>query len=254
MEVASTTGRQLKRTVSLSRKPRKKRTKYGASASAGLRRYLNLRGTPEGVYEISRMVTSGPLQITSGENGGWTNGGTVTSNLCFVFTPQYLRAYNDSSSTVWSQWAIPNAAELAALFDDVKIDSVELTFMGAFTQHPSSGATGNITPRPIIYGTDDNDTNTSNDIVEQLGDCKVWYPNNASGSSVMKVTVKPKYNQIIYYTSVLNGYQPARGYVRSDYDIEHYALKMSMVDGFNLNGVGAMSVAAKFNFKFKNLK
>lgn len=252
MEVVGT-GKTLKRTVSLSRKPRKKRTKYTASASAGLRRYLNLRGTPDGVYEISRMVTTGAIPTTNGESAGWINGGVVTSNLCFVFTPQYLRAYNDSSSTVWGQWPIPNASELAALFDDVKIDSVELTFMGMFTQHPSNLASAQSAIRPIIYGTDDNDTNTSNDIVEQLGDCKVWYPNNASGG-VMKVTVKPKYNQIIYYTSVLNGYQPARGYVRSDYDIEHYALKMSMVDNGVSNSYGSMNVAAKFNFKFKNLK
>jgi len=195
------------------------------------------------------MVNSTAINVTE---AGWTNGATPTRNLCFVFTPQYLRVYNDTSSTIWAQYAIPNAAELAALFDDVKLDYVDLTFMGMFSQHNSSTTAAYATPTPVIYGSDDNDTNTTQAIVEQLGDSKVWYPNNTS-DGVMTVRVYPKYNQIIYYTSVLNGYQPARGYVRSDYDIEHYALKMSMPSNGS-NTYGTMNVSAKFHFKFKNLK
>lgn len=248
MEVVGA-GRQLKRTVSLTKKPRAKRTKRSVPVSPGLRRYLSLRGTPEGVYEISRMVNASVIQITE---GGWSNGATITRNLCFVFTPQYLRVYNDTSSTVWAQYAIPNAAEFSALFDDVKIDYVDLTFMGIYTQHSSNITAAYQSIQPVIYGTDDNDTNTTQAIVEQLGDSKVWYPNNGSGG-VMTVRVYPKYNQIVYYTSVLNGYQPARGYIRSDYDIEHYALKMSMPVTSSLS-YGTMNVSAKFHFKFKNLK
>lgn len=254
MEVVSSN--PIRRTVSTGKRTYKRRRAASSSApvSAGLKRYLRLRGTPKGVYEISRTVTTGHIAITGGAGGGWNNGAASTSNLCFVFTPQYLRCYNDSSTATFIQWAIPNASELAALYDDVKISSVELTFMGSFTQSGTPNTTvAQISPRSILYGTDDNDTATSYSIVSQLGDCKTWYPNNTDGS-VMRVTVKPKYNQVIYYTPVLNGYQPQRGYIRSDYDIEHYALKMSMVDHGANNPNGAMTCSAKFNFKFKNLK
>lgn len=254
MEVVSSN--PIRRTVSTGKRSYKRQRKASSSApvSAGLKRYLRLRGTPKGVYEISRTVTGIHLPITGGVGGGWSNGTSLSSNLCWVFTPQYLRCYADGSLTSFIQVAIPNASELAALYDDVKIDSVELQFMGNFTQ--SSTPTTNVAyygPRPIIYGTDDNDTSCSTSIVSQLGDCKTWNPNNTD-QSVLKVTLKPKYNQIIYYTSALNAYQPARGYIRSDYDIEHYGLKMSMVDQGTYNPTGAMTVTCKFNFKYKNLK
>lgn len=244
-------------TMSANQKKKRRRVtptsvaKYSAAAP-GLQRYLKLRGTPKGVYEISRTV-NGSLRVLT---DGWTDGTTQTKNLCFVFTPQYLRCYRDSVTTTFAQWSIPNASELAALWDEVKIDSVELTFTGIFSQYAINSASALTCPRQIIYGTDDNDTSTSASVVQQLGDCKVWYPNNSSSASVMKVTVKPKFNTLIYYTSVSSGYKPERGYVRSDYDIDHYALKMSLVDHqFTAdNSYGNMQVNAKFNFKFKNLK
>lgn len=72
----------------------------------------------------------------------------------------------------------------------------------------------------------------------------------------MKVTVKPKFNTLIYYSAVSNGYKAERGYVRSDYDIDHYGLKMTLIDHSNTadNSFGTMTVSAKFNFKLKNLK
>lgn len=242
-------------TMSANQKKKRKRvtpttlTKY---QQPGLQRYYKLRGTPKGTYEISRTVNADIRVLTD----GWTDGVTQTKNICFTFSPQYLRIYRDSVTTTFLQYAIPNAAELSALWDDVKINSVELTFTGIFSQYPINTTGALTTPRQIIYGTDDNDTTTTTSIVQQLGDCKVWYPNNSGTTSVMKVTVKPKYNTLIYYTSLANGYKPERGYVRSDYDIDHYALKMSLLDhSFTAdNAVGTMQVSAKFNFRFKNLK
>lgn len=215
-------------------------------AAAGLQRYLKLRGTPKGVYEINRTANiSIPITVD-----GFYNGVAASSDLCFTWTPQYMYVYNGVGTTLFTA-AVPNAAEISALWDDIKIDKVELTLMGAFTQ----STTGNTTaPRQIIYGTDDNDKTVNAAIVQQLGDCTVWNPSMASTSQRV-IVIKPKFNSLIYYTSTLSGYKADRGYIRSDYDIEHYALKLHMPA--NLSGpqpTGNMNVACKFFFKCKNLK
>lgn len=220
-------------------------------AAVGLQRYLKLRGTPSGVYEISRTVTA---DIRVGQDG-WTDGITSTKNITWVFSPQYLKLYRDSA-TLFGTYNVPNAAEISALWDDIKLESVELTFTGIFSQYAINTTAAYSTPRQVLYGTDDNDAVCTTDGVKQLGDCKVWYPNNASSSSILRMRIKPKYNTLIYYTAVTSGYKPERGYVRSDYDIDHYGLKMALIDHINTgdNSYGTMQVAAKFNFRCKNLK
>jgi len=223
--------------------------RYRANApTAPLQRFLRLRGTPKGTYDITRTVNLSQIFTTN----TWSNdGGTnLAAGLAFTFSVQNLRSY--IGGTIDKTVAIPNAAELSALWDDIKIVQVELYF--ALGLGAPAADTSSYQPPMIIYGTDDNDANADVAIVQQLGDCKSWqgttYANNT-----MSMTVKPKYQQIIYYTAVLNGYEPKRGYHRSDYDIEHYGVKMAMIKpATGLYASGRMNVSAKFTFRCKNLK
>jgi len=165
--------------------------------------------------------------------------------------------YNNTGAVVLNSYPIPNAAEISALWDDIKIDKVEVTISGymALSATPLTTA-GYVVGNQFVYGTDDNDQLSSLATVQQLGDCKSMYMVANSGTNARTITVRPKYQQIIYYTALTSGYQPQSGYIRSDYDIEHYALKVARVPMNNVadNCNGQFNFSFKVFFKCKGLK
>jgi len=206
----------------------------------GLQRYINRRGTMEGTYEFSRIVT-GRLDIS---NSGVSIGAARYSAATFIVTSQALQLVSGVPGNT-TTWNIPNAAEFAALFDKIKIDKVEMTFMNA--QGSSTGSANNI--NPLIFAADDNDTNTSVDAIKQM-DAQEWQP--GYNNNRFKTTWRPKYQRIVYYTALASSYEPTQGYVNSDTAIPHYGLKM----GVELNNDIAFGVnfVAKIHFKCKEVK
>lgn len=246
-------GRQLKR----------KRTasfRAGTVAAPGLRRYLSLRGTPTGVYEITRTVVY-TQRIGNYANApagfcfplGANPGTSGTFNYTLVFCPDQVQM-QDTAGTVLGSVSVPNYAEISALFDQVKIDKVELKFDGAWTQ---ISGTLDQAPCTILMCTDDNSTDSSLAAIQQAGDCITWTANNTYQGS-KRLTVRPKYQQIVYYTSLLSGYEPKQGYIRSDYSIPHYGVKIAISPNYNIvgsnNPVGMMNVSMKYYLKCKDLK
>lgn len=238
-------------------KKRARLSNVSVPLSPGLKRYLGSRGTPKGVYEIVRTCsTSFQLAQT-----GFLNGAGATRALSFTFTPQNVYVWDGGAiATPWLTVAVPNSGEMGALWEHVKLDKVECTFMGGVTQ-PYSAASG-VNPYqfpPMIhYCTDDNDKACDAASIKQMADCKVWLPNTTGTTSIMRVDVKPKYQRIVYYSALTNNYEPARGYVRSEYDMEHYGLKMAVDDFPNNpdtdNPFGRINVSFKLFFKYKDLK
>jgi len=222
-----------------------------AVSGGGLPLAIRTRGTPKGYYEITRTVNfyTKILLGKFADDAGTTTG----EGLAFSFSPQYVRSYINGGLV--ASTAIPNSAELAGLFDELKIVKVELSFgLGIGTVASTSVA---YNPMQILYGTDDNDVNSTVAQVQQLGDCKMWYGNSGDNSN-MKMTVKPKYQRIIYYTALLSGYEPTQGYFRSDYDIEHYGVKMAMVIPPGTPSLvaasGNMAISCKYTVRCKSLK
>jgi len=234
-------------TGSLRKRPRKSvPTRFSATTQPlSLKRYLGLRGTPQGVYEIVR-TTNGSVRVTAAT--GFDNGVVASESIAFTFSMQNIRMYAANGTVLLNTFPIPNAAEISALWDDIKIDKVEVTISGytAPSNTPLT-TTGYVVGNQFLFGTDDNDSLSSLATVQQLGDCKSMYMVSNSGSNQRTITVRPKYQQIIYYTSLSSGYAPKSGYIRSDYDIEHYALKIARVPMNNT----ADNANGQFNFSFK---
>lgn len=235
----------LVRTVSESEKrpKRARRANRVLRVPLGLQRYINKRGTPGGVYELVCSV-SGTMAYTS---GGIAIGAGNYEAGTFVVTPQNLQFVSGvpgNSNTV----NIANAAEISALWDKIKIDKVEMTFTTS-----AQGAPNTVTQQPMWgFCTDDNDTNTSVQQMQQMGDYKVWVSGNQSDGGMYKVTFRLKYQRFVYYTALTSGYEPTSGYVVSDTAIPHYGLKVCLAS--NLGATGLLQYNAKIYFKCKELK
>lgn len=235
-------GRTLTRTGSSgssSSKRARKAATAPAKMSVGLRRYLDVRGTPRGTYEIVRTVTG---YLDYGSNG-WNIGAASYEAATWVFTPTSVTVYSSPSGNQ-ATFSVPAAAEIAALWDKVKIDKVECNFLSS-----GHGASNSTVQQPlIVFAFDDNDSVTSADQIKQM-DCKHWMPGDQNNP--FKMTVRPCFQRIVYYTALVSSYEPSRGYVQSGTDIPHYALKMAMSP---TGGIGRMDISFKFHFKCKELK
>lgn len=220
-----------------------RRTRRVLSMPLRVRNYINTRGTPDGVYEIVRSV-SGKFDIAA---TGITIGLANYEAGTFTFSPTNLRLVSGVSGNTAS-WSVPNSAELAGLWDKVMIDKVEMEF---FCPWPNQNAAGNGAYLPLmLFASDDNDTAASLTSVQQM-DCEAWQP--GSNVSKFKITVRPRYQGLVYYTSLLSSYEPKRGYVVSDTDIPHYGLKMAVNA---ISGLQAVNIQfnCKYYFKYKELK
>lgn len=222
-----------------------------APVSPGLKRYLANRGTPRGTYEITRWTSTNIPIIAAGFNVN----GTVEQSFSCVFTPQSVIFYNAAGTTTTFVVAIPNAAELAALFDDVKLDKVEIYLSGGV--NPSVNTTNAQVPQ-VFMCSDRNDRASSIDAIRQESDCTVWDLNQPGGSR-KKFTVKPYFQQVVQYgvAGTTSATQAQRGYVKSDIDIEHLAFKIALEDSTNGSAsdpLGRINLAFKYYFKFKQLR
>lgn len=212
-----------------------------ATVSRGLRMYLDTRGTPKGAYEVNRTVSGYLDTIASTFSIGAGN----TEAMCFTVSPQNIYAIAGTGLNSYAQ-TVPNASELAALFDKVKIHKVEWTFSCLNPGTLNSG-TGNL-PQ-ILFASDDNDATCSTAQVQQM-DTRVWQPGYGRD---FKITTYPKYQRLIYYTSLVSSYEPATGYVVSQTDIQHYGLKLAIAQ--NVGAIsGRINWSAKIFFKFREIK
>lgn len=230
----------LKRTVTYPPKKSYKKTRsVPKKLPLGLQRYLDVRGTPAGTYELVRTVT-GNFDYSS---LGFTIGATQYLAGTFVFSPTTVVLYSGVAGNQIT-WNIVNSAEIAALWDKVKIDKVECMFTTS-----GVGAANSTVQQPILlFAEDDNDSATSPDQIKQM-DCKPWNPGDQNNKFLL--TVRPRYQRLVYYTSLLSSYEPTRGYVVSGTDIPHYGLKMGMDP---VGGIGRLSFSFKIFFKCKELK
>lgn len=233
------------RTVSLpsssSSRPAKKARKAAMpkKMSLGLRRYLDVRGTPSGTYELVRTTTAA-LDYT---NAGIAIGLANYLAMTFVFTPSGVQLISSPSGNI-NYYNLVNAAEIAALWDKVKIDKVEITFTSSVI-----GTANTSLQQPLLcFAEDDNDTVTSADQILQM-DCKTWSPGD--NNNPFKITVRPKFTSLVYYTSVTSSYVPNRGYIQSGTDVPHYGLKLGFAQ---IGASGKLMTTFKFFLKCKELK
>jgi len=155
----------IKRTVTLPpKKSYKKARTMVKRLPMGLQRYLDSRGTPQGTYELVRTVTGNFDYASDGFQIGLARYFAGT----FVFTPQTVILYSGTAGNSVT-WNIVNASEIAALWDKIKLDRVDCTFITS-----GQGAANNTVQQPVLlFAEDDNDTVTSADQIKQM-DCRTW--------------------------------------------------------------------------------
>lgn len=210
---------------------------------SGLKRYLGLRGTPNGVYEITRTVT-GYWDATP---SGIVVGAASYDACTFVVDSQSLQIQSGIAGNT-TTIPIPNAAELSSLWDKLKIDRLDFTFMCSAAVVTNAS---NQTLPFYMFAFDSNDRTASTDIIKQMPN-KTWMV--GYNTSTFKMSIKPQFQRLVYYTAVTSSYEPTRGYVVSDTAIPHYGLK------FSINQTGAVSNAHRvyfsvdIHFKLKELK
>lgn len=222
----------------------KKRRTMPSKVPMGLRRYLDKRGTPKGTYEIVRTVTG----YVDHNPSGITVGAAQYETCVFVIDPTAITIQSGVISLNSNVFNIPNAAELSALWDKLKIDKVEFTFTSNEIGTVNAGANS---PPLLIFAFDCNDRTSSLDQIRQM-DCRTWQP--GYNANAFKITIKPAYQRLVYYTSTTSSYEPTRGYVVSDTAIPHYGLKMGIYQSSASSNGGRINWAAKVFFKLRELK
>lgn len=189
--------------------------------------------------------------------GGFTIAGQNYSDATFTFSPQYLRLRGDSTHELTA--LIPQAAELAAVWERVRIDKVELTITSNLTDSavPATGTTPvtNASPRIVLAndwsgpnsgGSQGNLSNVLQETDAQL------YHIGGDLKPVQWTIYKPKYNRLVQFTDTESAYEPSVGFVESVSDIQHNGVRIGLADIASIYGC-RMLVFAKFYFTFKNV-
>ena len=218
-----------------------KRTRSGKVKTQIVRVPRSLRYN--GDIQITRNVIAAINYVTT----GFSIGATTNSAMNIVFDPTQVTFF--ISSTATSTAALPNASELAALYELMRIDKVEMTWSTS-QQTTGSTTTPAIPPRFLVC-TDQNDgvAVTPDLAAIQQQNPKTFY--NADGRA-HKMTVRPKFQRIVYQTALVSNYEPSTGFVNSNAAIPHYGFKMGIANSGLSAGV--MDVNFKYYMTLRNPK
>jgi len=181
--------------------------------------------------------------VMSMNSNGFFPGVGVTQFKLFSLWFTNQNAYIWSNTTNYSTVALAGYTDIAALFDEVKIDAIEISI----TTGNDPSIAGGFGSAVICMATDYNDKNapTSLGDVQQYADVRqIRLANNF----VHKEIITPKF---LTYSLDSSGAaiasSPRTGYVRSNLDIEHFGLK----GAFMLDAPAAGTSYVVFNFKYK---
>ena len=211
----------------------------------GAMRSLVPRKLYNGSFSFTRTAST-YIQTTS--TLGFAIAASVTPGIFMTFTP--------TDFTFWANLVnfvtvpIPNAAEIAALWDRVKIDKVEIT-MSANGTDPVYNTTASHGPR-IFLANDYTDGTTGNTLAatQEMEGCKLFQL--SSDQDVRVWTVRPKFQRIVFFTTVSSSYEPASGFVSTGTAIPHYGTRIA-VDPARL-GTGNVFFSVKYFFTCMNVK
>lgn len=190
------------------------------------------------VHSFVRSVSINQAVTTS----GFTPQVGVVSFTTFSiwFTTQDVFIYGNGTN--YSQATMPGIADLAGLFDEIKIDAIEMTMHCANDAQTFGAANAS---GVIILATDYNDKNAPSSAgdVQQYRDCKAI---PMRSDYVHKEVIRPKF---LTYTLDAAGTStastPIRGYQRSNLQTEHYGKKGAFLLSPN-NG----TIVFSFRFKY----
>lgn len=195
-----------------------------------------------GEVAFTRTAT-GTLNLV--ESQGFAIGGTNFPAIAFVYDPTGVTVFG--SAIAFTVLALPNAAEIAALWDRVFIEKVKITIDHIAQRDSSGGLTA--CPKMLICNDPNNGgTGTSVSAIKEHTDCRPLY-----GDGPWVHTCYPKHQRLVYYTAATSSFEPTRGYVNADTAIPHYATFL----GLEIPGLTAatyMSLTFQFFLRCKDVK
>jgi len=199
-----------------------------------------------GEYKLTR-TTNISYGATAGV--GFSIGGASVPAFTIVYDPTGLTCF--ASATNFQVVALPNISEIAALWDRVRIDKVEITFAPTYQQSDGIASASSATPQLLVCNdTNDGATGTTVSSIQQHAGCKHF----AGSNSPWTWTVRPMHQRLLYYTPLLSSYEPAYGFVNSDTAIPHYGTKVGLPDVTRVSANMVMTMSFKFFFTCANTK
>jgi len=150
-------------------------------------------------------------------------------------------------------FSIPNAAEIAALYDLVKIDKVEITWSSNHAATSNANGVSATAPKFLVCN-DHNDGIGAATLVEiQQQPNKTFM---AVDGRDHKWTCYPKYQRIIYQTALASSYEPTTGFVNTNSTIPHYGVKMAISNLASLQATtdAIIDFDIKYFLTLKNVK
>lgn len=228
---------------------RKRKRAKVQSVPKSLRNYISTRGTPNGVHEFTRNVWGQFLCSNAGI--AIPTGGAIQPEFAMRFDIGGVVFIAGGTSTNSLGLGYP---ELSALFDQIKLDKVEVKFM-ARNDSAQNGVGINSEAIRIATAIDYNDdVPISETALREYGSFKdaVIEP----GGREMRVVLRPKFQEAVSYTggAGTNGYRAQTGYVQAttlSTGVAHYGLKGNVTgptSGTNL------LISVKYFYKCKNTR
>lgn len=204
----------------------------------------------DGTCNFTRTAT---CHFATNSGNGIGIGASNYAEAIFTFSPTGVTLWG--SNVNYTVFPLPQAAEIAGLWDRVRIDKVEMFFSSNTGEVPANAAASATHCPMICLGNDVNGPTsggaTSLDQVLQLSTCKSY---NMEGSRIIKWTInKPKYQRLVQFTSINSANEPAWGFVESNTDIPHYGVRIGVLDAANTQ-TSRIVCTAKFFFTAKNVK
>lgn len=203
----------------------------------------------DGTCKFTRVVEG---NYSVGPAIGWNIGASNYAEAIFTFSPTAMTLWGSNVNYIVAN--LPNAAEIAALWERVKIDKVEMTFTANITDNVATGTTPAYSAVNLLIANDINGPtsgSSTTDNMRQLATCKHY--KLGGDQPVVKWTVRPKYQRLVQYTALSSSTEPATGFVASDTDIPHYGVRVG-IPNTSVLGAGKITIEAKFFFTAKNVK
>lgn len=180
-------------------------------------------------------------------------------NIAGTIVPAFSMTFSPLGVSVWASLlnsisiALPNIAEIAALFERVRIDKVEIDFQWT-TEDSGTGASTALQaagPRLLasIDYTDGQNGSSLAQIQQQEG-CRFY---SGTSDKPNRFTIRPKFQRLVYFTATTSSFEPAVGFVAADSDIPHYGVRMGAVAPGNV-GQGQLQFNMKYYLTCKNIK
>ena len=208
------------------------------------------------VRRVPRRLYNGPFSFTRTTSAYLNTLSATGFTIAASSVAAFFMTFSPTDFTFWANVAnfqtvnIPNAAEYAAMWDRIRIDKVEIT-MSANGTDPVYSTAATHAPRMFIAN-DYTDGTTGNSLVQtqEMDGCQLLQLTADQDSRVW--TCRPKYQRVVYFTTIASSYEPASGFVSTGTAIPHYGTRIA-VDTARL-GNGSILFAVKFYFTCMNVK